>query len=81
MWWWIADLIVAILLLPALAWSIASLLRPIRQIAEHLERVVDNLNETVGSLDAIPDLAETVMLTGFGRPGVERYGEALRRAR
>ncbi|MFI5626432.1 hypothetical protein ACIA03_23435 [Nocardioides sp. NPDC051685] len=74
-------MIVAVALLPALAWSIASLLRPIRQMAEHLEHVVDDLNETVGSLDAIPDLAETVMLTGAGRPGAERYREAVRRAR
>jgi hypothetical protein len=81
MWWWIADLIGAVALLPALSWSIVALLRPIRQIAEHLEHVVEDLNETVGSLDAIPDLAETVMLTSAGRPGAERYGEALRGAR
>lgn len=81
MWWWIADLLGAIVVLPALCWTILALLRPIRQIAEDLEHVVADLNETLGSLDAIPDLAETVMLTSAGRPGAERYGDALRSAR
>jgi hypothetical protein len=80
MCWWIADALGALLLLPALSWSIVALLRPIRQIAGHLDHVVADLNETVGSLDAIPDLAETVVLTSAGAPGAERYREALRSA-
>lgn len=81
MWWWIADLLGAIVLLPALSWTILVLLRPIRQIAEHVDDVVTDLNEVLGALDRVPDLAETVMLTSAGRPGVERYGDALRSAR
>lgn len=78
MWWWIADLIGAGVLIPGLVVSLRKLERPVAAIDRQLSRLIDDLNVVVGSLDGIPDLAETVMLTGAGKPSAERYGAALR---
>ena len=78
MWWWIADLLAVVVLIPGLILSLRRLERALAAVERHLSSILDDLNAVVPSLDGLSGLAEAQMLTGAGQPGAERYTDALK---
>lgn len=78
MWWWIADLLAVLVLIPGLVLLLRRLERALASVEHHLSSIQDDLEVVVPSLDGISGLAEAQMLTGAGQPGAERYTDALR---
>ena len=78
MWWWTADLLAVVVLIPGLILSLRRLERALAALERHLSSILDDLNAVVPSLDGLSGLAEAQMLTGAGQPGAERYTDALK---
>lgn len=78
MWWWTADLLAVAVLIPGLTLLLRRLERALAAVERHLSSILDDLNAVVPSLDGLSGLAEAQMLTGAGRPGAERYTDALK---
>lgn len=78
MWWWTADLLAVVVLIPGLILLLRRLERALAAVERHLSSILDDLNVVVPSLDGLSGLAEAQMLTGAGQPGAERYTDALK---
>lgn len=78
MWWWIADLLAVVVLIPGLVLFLRQLERALAAVDRHLSSILDDLNAVVPSLDGIAGLGEAQMLTYAGQPGAERYTDALK---
>jgi hypothetical protein len=76
-WLVIGDLLGVFVLLPALARALIGLDGSLRGIDATIARIVEECRIIPPTLDGIPGLAETQMLTGSGSSGIVRYGEEL----
>lgn len=79
-WWSLANALGGLVLLPALAWFLIRLERPLAALRGHAASILVSCGEITAALDELPRLDETQMLTGAGGPGVERITEALEQA-
>jgi hypothetical protein len=78
-WWWLADLVLIAVVLPAVIYFLNKVMRPIREIDAYVEDILEHGVALTGTLDAVPNLIRTCELTGTARLNVTRYGLALAR--
>ena len=78
-WWYVSDGIGIVVFVPALVISLMRVVQPLRTIDRHLAAIVGECNSIAASLDALPGLSETELLTGAGQPGIVRYADAMER--
>lgn len=76
-WVIIGDLLGVFVLLPLLRRSLAALERSLIAINSTIDQIVVECRLLPPTLDGIPGLAETQMLTGAGSSGIDRYAEEL----
>lgn len=76
-WWYIADALGVVVFVPALAYALRRLIRPLRALDRTLRGIAADSAVIAASLDGVDALAETQMLTAAGLPGVVRVSDAL----
>lgn len=76
-WLIIGDLLGVFVLLPLLARSLVALEGSLHAINTTIDQIVVECRLLPPTLDRVPGLAETQMLTGAGSMGIVRYSEEL----
>ena len=77
--WWIANLILLVLVVPVLLFFLNKLIRPVFEIRDYVADVLEHGVALSGTLDCVPQLIRTCELSGTARLNVTRYGLALAR--
>lgn len=77
LWVILGDLLGVCVLLPLLAKSLIGLEGSLHPINSTIDQIVDECRLIPPTLDRLPGLAETQMLTAAGSSGIVRYGEEL----
>jgi hypothetical protein len=78
-WWWIGNILLFAVVIPAVLFFLNRVLRPIREIKAYVDDVLDHGVRLSGTLDSVPNLIRTCELSGTARLNVTRYGLALAR--
>ncbi len=78
-WWWLADLVLIAVVLPAVIFFLNKVWRPIKEIDAYAADILEHGVSLTGTLDVVPNLIRTCELTGTARLNVTRYGLALAR--
>lgn len=78
-WWWLGDLVLIAVVLPAVIYFLNKVLRPIKEIDAYVQDILEHGVLLTGTLDAVPNLIRTCELSGTARLNVTRYGLALAR--
>ena len=76
-WLIIGDVLGVFVLLPLLARSLVALEGSLHKINKTIDQIVVECRLIPPTLDHVPRLAETQMLTGAGSMGIVRYSEEL----
>lgn len=76
-WWWIANVVLLVVVGPAVTLLVHRLLRPVREIHEYAEDVREHAGGVLGELAAVDKLRETRALVGEAGAGVQGYAEAV----
>ena len=77
--WWIGNLVLIFVVAPVVLLFLNRVLRPILEIRNYVDDVLEHGVALTGTLDAVPNLVTTCELTGACRLNVTRYGLALAR--
>lgn len=77
--WWLANLALFLVVVPALVFFLNKVLRPIREIDNYVQDILEHGVLLTATLDCVPNLIRTCELTGTARLSVTRYGLALAR--
>ncbi|MGH9277292.1 MAG: hypothetical protein ACRD12_04200 [Acidimicrobiales bacterium] len=77
--WWLADLLLILVVVPALVFFLNKVLRPIKEIDAYVQDILEHGVLLTGTLDCVPNLIRTCELSGTARLNVTRYGLALAR--
>ena len=78
-WWWLGDLVLIAVVLPAVIYFLNKVMRPIREIDAYVADILEHGVALTGTLDSVPNLIRTCELSGTARLNVTRYGLALAR--
>jgi len=78
-WWWLGDLVLIAVVLPAVIYFLNKVLRPIKEIDAYVQDILEHGVLLTGTLDCVPNLIRTCELSGTARLNVTRYGLALAR--
>lgn len=78
-WWWLGDLVLIVVVLPAVIFFLNKVMRPIREIDAYVADILEHGVLLTGTLDSVPNLIRTCELSGTARLNVTRYGLALAR--
>jgi hypothetical protein len=78
-WWWLANIILIVVVAPVLVLFLNKVMRPIREIDHYVEDILEHGVALTATLDCVPNLIRTCELTGTARLNVTRYGLALAR--
>jgi hypothetical protein len=78
-WWWIGNLLLLLVVVPVVILLLNRVIRPIFEIKQYADDVLDHGVKLTGTLDAVPRLAKTRELTGVARENAGRYASALER--
>ena len=76
-WLIVGDLLGVLVLLPLLARALVALEGSLHAINHTIDQIVVECRLIPPTLDRVPGLAETQMLTGAGSSGIIRYSEEL----
>jgi len=74
--WWLGDVILLVATVVLLL-VIYRILKPIREIQQHANEIIDHATGVSRNLEAIPKLLQTQRLVGVARQGVGAYGAAI----
>ena len=77
--WYIAALLLIFVIPPVVLLFLNRLLKPIKEIDNYVEDVLEHGVLLTATLDSVPNLIRTCELTGTCRLNVTRYGLALAR--
>lgn len=77
--WYIADLLLILVVPPVVLLFLNRVLKPIMEIDKYSEDVLEHGVLLTGTLDSVPNLIRSCELTGACRLNVTRYGLALAR--
>ncbi len=78
-WWWLANLVLVAVVVPALIFFLNKVWRPIKEIDAYAKDILEHGVKLTGTLDSVPKLIRTCELSGTCRLNVTRYGLALAR--
>ena len=78
-WWWLGDLVLIAVVLPAVIYFLNKVMRPIKEIDAYVQDILEHGVLLTGTLDCVPNLIRTCELSGTARLNVTRYGLALAR--
>lgn len=78
-WWWIGNLLLLLVVAPAVILLLNRVLRPVFEIKNYADDVLDHGVRLTGTLDSVPRLGKTRELTGVARQNLGRYAGALQR--
>ena len=78
-WWWLGDLLLIAVVLPAVIYFLNKVMRPIKEIDAYVQDILEHGVLLTGTLDCVPNLIRTCELSGTARLNVTRYGLALAR--
>lgn len=79
MLWWIGNLLLLAVVIPVVLLLLNRVVRPVKEIKNYADDVLDHGVKLTGTVDCIPVLATTCELTAAARLNVTRYGLALAR--
>ena len=79
MLWWIGNLLLLAVVIPVVLLLLNRVVRPVKEIKQYADDVLDHGVKLTGTLDCVPVLATTCELTAAARLNVTRYGLALAR--
>lgn len=79
MLWWIGNLLLLAVVIPVVLLLLNRVVRPIKEIKNYADDILDHGVKLTGTLDCVPVLATTCELTAAARLNVTRYGLALAR--
>ena len=74
--WWIGNAILLVVTLVLLVLLLRAM-KPIREISEHANDIIEHATGLSRNLEAIPKLLQTQRLAGVARQGVGAYGAAI----
>ncbi len=77
--WWIGNLVLLLVVGPVVLLLLNRVLRPVMEINNYANDVLEHGVALTGTLDAVPKLVTTCELSGAARLSVTRYGLALAR--
>ena len=77
--WWIGNLLLLAVVIPVVILLLNRVVRPVKEIKQYADDVLDHGVKLTGTLDCVPVLATTCELTAAARLNVTRYGLALAR--
>ena len=77
--WWIGNGVLAVVVLPAVIWLLAGVLRPAGQIDRLAAGIEEGAGGVARRLEAVPELVKTQQLVTIARGNVQQYGAALQR--
>ncbi len=77
--WYIAALLLIFVIPPVVLLFLNRVLKPIKEIDNYVEDVLEHGVLLTATLDSVPNLIRTCELTGTCRLNVTRYGLALAR--
>ena len=79
MLWWLANLALIFVVVPALIFFLNKVKRPISEIDAYVQDILEHGVLLTATLDCVPNLIRTCELSGTARLNVTRYGLALAR--
>lgn len=77
--WWVGNILLIAVVAPAVIYFLNKVKRPITEIRDYAEDILEHGVGLTGQLDCVPNLIRTCELTGACRLNVTRYGLALAR--
>ena len=77
--WWLGNLVLIAVVAPVCLLFLNRVLRPIFEIRNYVDDILDHGVKLTGTLDCVPTLIRSCELTGSARLNVTRYGLALAR--
>lgn len=76
-WWWIGNAVFLLVVIPLVVILLNNLRRPVTEIRDYLDDILEHGVLAIAALDAVEDLLETRDHVKDVKAGVLRYGEAL----
>ncbi len=77
--WWIANVVLILVIAPVVVYLANKLLRPAREILDYSNDILEHGLALAGTLNALPALERTRQLTSQANQRVGRYAAALQR--
>ncbi|MGH9150380.1 MAG: hypothetical protein ACRD0D_13160 [Acidimicrobiales bacterium] len=78
-WWWIGNVVFLGIVIPTILYFLNKVLRPILEINNYANDILEHGVGLTGTLDAVPKLITTRDLSAAAVQAVGRYGRALER--
>lgn len=76
-WWWIGNAVFLLVVIPLVVLLLYNLRRPVIEIRDYIDDVLEHGVLAISALDAVEDLLETRDRIKDVKAGVVRYGDAL----
>jgi hypothetical protein len=76
-WWWIGNVALLLVVAPAVAVLLHRLMRPVREIRDYADDILEHAGLALRELQAAEGLHETRSLVGEAGAGVQRYAAAV----
>lgn len=76
-WWWIGNAVFLLVVIPLVVILLNNLRRPVTEIRDYIDDILEHGVLAIAALDAVEDLLETRDHVKDVKAGVLRYGEAL----
>ena len=77
--WWIANVVLILVVAPVVVKLANNLLRPAMEIRRYANDILEHGVNVTGELDAVPMLEQTRQLSEVARDAVLRYKSAVQR--
>jgi hypothetical protein len=76
-WWWIGNVVLLVVVAPVVVLLLHRLMRPVREIRDYADDVLEHAGGALEALGAADGLTETRALVGEAGRGVRDYAAAV----
>jgi hypothetical protein len=76
-WWWIGNVVLLIVVAPVVVLLLHRLMRPVREIRDYADDILEHAGLALEELGAAEGLAETRSLVAQAGVGVQGYATAV----